>query len=114
MVGHERTPGHHGFELPFGYYLERDENLLVLRRSDGFFVAAFNVSGVSLSEVELAAWEAADWRSGHTPPDTIMLVLLPGVMGKLGKENAGHQKVPSCRKASRTLWLIKHPVPVLH
>jgi hypothetical protein len=60
VVGHERTDGHDGFELPFGYYLERDADLLVLRRSDGSFAAAFNVRGVSLFEVELAVWEDAD------------------------------------------------------
>ena len=60
VVGHERTNGHDGFGLPFGYYLERDADLLVLRRSDGSYVAAFNVRGVSLFEVELAVWEDAD------------------------------------------------------
>jgi hypothetical protein len=60
VVGHERTDGHDGFELPFGYYLERDADLLVLRRSDGSFAVAFNVRGVSLFEVELAVWEDAD------------------------------------------------------
>ena len=60
LVGHERTDGHDGFELPFGYYLERDADLLVVRRSDGSFVAAFNVRGVDLFEVELMAWEDAD------------------------------------------------------
>ena len=60
MVGHGLTDGHDGFELPFGYYLERDAEQLVLHRSDGSFVAAFNVGGVSLFEVELAVWEDAD------------------------------------------------------
>jgi hypothetical protein len=46
--------------LPFGYYLERDADLLVVRRSDGSFVAAFNVRGANLFEVELAVWEDAD------------------------------------------------------
>jgi hypothetical protein len=59
-VGHERTDGDDGFALPFGYSLERDADLLVLRRSDGSFVAAFNVGGVNLYEVELAVWEDAD------------------------------------------------------
>jgi hypothetical protein len=60
VVIQELADGHDGFELPFGYYLERDADLLVLRRSDGTFVAAFNVGGVSLFEVELAVWEDAD------------------------------------------------------
>jgi len=60
MVGHERTDGHGGIELPFGYYLECDADLLVLRRSDGSCAAVFNISGVSLFEVELAVREDAD------------------------------------------------------
>jgi hypothetical protein len=60
LVRHERTNGHDGIELPFGYYLERDPDLLILRRSDGSFVDAFNVRDVSLFEVELVVWEDAD------------------------------------------------------
>jgi hypothetical protein len=60
LVGYERTDGHDGFELPFGYYLDRDVEVLVLRRSDGSGVATFNVRGVSLFEVEWALWEDAD------------------------------------------------------
>ena len=59
-AGQENADGHDGFVLPFGYYLELDADLLVLRRSDGSFVAAFNVRGVDLYEVELAVWEDAD------------------------------------------------------
>ena len=47
-------------KLPFGYYLERDADLLILRRPDGSFVAAFNALGADLFEVELAVWEDAD------------------------------------------------------
>jgi hypothetical protein len=46
--------------LPFGYYLERDGTLLILRRSEGSFVAAFSARGVDLFEVELTLWEDAD------------------------------------------------------
>jgi len=49
-----------GFWLPFGYYLERDADLLILRRSDNSLVAAFSAEGVDLFEVELAVWEDAD------------------------------------------------------
>jgi len=34
--------------------------LLVLRRSDGSFVDAFDIRGANLFEVELAVWEDAD------------------------------------------------------
>jgi hypothetical protein len=60
LMGHESKDKHNVFKLPFGYYLECDADLLVLRRSDGSFVAAFNVTGVNLFEVELAVWEDAD------------------------------------------------------
>jgi len=56
----ERIDRHSGFWLPFGYDLERDADLLILRRSDGSFVAAFSTRGVDLFEVELMAWEDAD------------------------------------------------------
>jgi hypothetical protein len=46
--------------LPFGYYLEHDADLLILRRPDGSLVAAFNAVGADLFEVELALWEDAD------------------------------------------------------
>jgi hypothetical protein len=46
--------------LPFGYYLERAADLLILRRSDDSLVAAFNAEGVDLFEVELAVWVDAD------------------------------------------------------
>jgi hypothetical protein len=47
-------------KLPFGYYLQRDADLLVLRRADGSLVAAFSVRGFDPLEVELALWEDAD------------------------------------------------------
>jgi hypothetical protein len=46
--------------MPFGYYLERDADLLMLRRSDGSLVAAISALGVDLFEVELMVWEDAD------------------------------------------------------
>jgi hypothetical protein len=49
-----------GFVLPFGYYLERDPDLLILRRSDCSFVAAFSARGVDPFEVELTVWEDAE------------------------------------------------------
>jgi len=65
MCGHilvERvsTDERRGFTLPFGYYLERDPGLLILRRSDSSFVAAFTAMDVDFFEVELTVWEDAD------------------------------------------------------
>jgi len=47
-------------ELPFGYYLKRDADVLILHRFDGTFVGAFSVRGVDFLEVEMAVWEDAD------------------------------------------------------
>ena len=52
--------GHDGLRLPFGYYLEREADLLLLRRADDSVVAAFSARGADLFEVELAVWEDAD------------------------------------------------------
>jgi hypothetical protein len=57
LVGHESIDRQHGFWLPFGYHLERDTDLLILRRSDGTFVAAFSAVGTDLFEVELTVWK---------------------------------------------------------
>ena len=52
LVAFEDTDDHSTLWLWFGYYLERDADLLMLRRSDGALVAAFNTRGVHLFEVE--------------------------------------------------------------
>lgn len=46
--------------LPFGYFLERNTDLLILRRPDGSFVAAYSAVSADLFEVELTVWEDAD------------------------------------------------------
>jgi hypothetical protein len=60
LVEHESIDGEDGFWLPFGYYLEREADLLILRRSDNSLVAEFSAEGVDLFEVELAVWADAD------------------------------------------------------
>ena len=60
LVEHESIDEQNGLWLPFGYYLERNADLLILRRSDDSLVAAFNSEGVDLFEVELAVWADAD------------------------------------------------------
>ena len=60
LVEHESRDGQNGLWLPFGYYLEREADLLILRRSDHSLVAAFSAEGVDLFEVELALWADAD------------------------------------------------------
>ena len=60
LVAYEGTDDHSTLWLPFGYYLARDADLLMLCRSDRTFVAAFSPGGVDLFEVELMAWEDAD------------------------------------------------------
>ena len=43
--------------LPRSYYLERDPDLIVLRRGDSRFVAAFSARGAAREEIERAARE---------------------------------------------------------
>jgi hypothetical protein len=47
-------------KLPFGYYLKRYADLLILRRPDSSFVTAFSTRDVDLFEVECTVWEDAD------------------------------------------------------
>ena len=47
-------------KLPFGYYLERYADLLLLRRPDSSFVTAFSTRDVDAFEVECTVWEDAD------------------------------------------------------
>ncbi len=51
-----------GFKLPSSYYLdESDPDILVLRRQDGSFVAAFSASGATKEGIRKAAME--DYRA---------------------------------------------------
>ena len=43
--------------LPLGYRLRRDPDLLLLLRPDGSVAAAFSARGTNEEAVELAAWE---------------------------------------------------------
>ena len=60
LVGHGSIDESNDFGLPFGYYLQRDGDLLVLRRADGSDVGRFGALGLDLFEVEFAVWEDAD------------------------------------------------------
>ena len=60
LVEHKSTDEQNGFWLPFGYYLEPEADLLILRRSDDSLVAEFSAEGVDLFEVEFAVWADAD------------------------------------------------------
>ena len=42
--------------MPFGYRLECEDDLLILRRADGSDVASFGAVGLDPFEVELAVW----------------------------------------------------------
>ena len=43
--------------LPLGYRLRRDPDLLLVLRPDGSVVAAFTLRGANEEAMELAAWE---------------------------------------------------------
>ena len=60
LAERDRVDEYNYLKLPFGYYLERDPDLLILHRSDSSFVAAFSARNVDLFEVELTVWEDAD------------------------------------------------------
>ena len=45
LVDRDSIDGLNAFRLPFGYYLELGADLLILRRSEGSFVAAFEHLG---------------------------------------------------------------------
>jgi hypothetical protein len=52
--------GPNRFALPFGYYVELHNDLLVLRRADISDVATFGTIDVDFFEVEFSVWEDAD------------------------------------------------------
>jgi hypothetical protein len=56
----KRIESHKCSTLPFGYYVEREPDVLLLRRPDDTLVAAFRARDVDLFEVELTVWEDAD------------------------------------------------------
>lgn len=54
-------------ELPTGYYLERDPDILILRRLDGSMVGAFSTRGAAPEAVREAAEETSD-ETYEAPP----------------------------------------------
>jgi DNA-binding SARP family transcriptional activator len=59
----ERKMQRLSLELPIGYYLERDPDILTLRRPDGSVVGAFSVQGVSPEAVRRTVEETTFVRS---------------------------------------------------
>ena len=53
--------------LPPGYHVELDADLMELRRSDGSLVAAFSARGAAPAEVTRTAEE--EYRAGSTSPE---------------------------------------------
>ena len=62
--------------LPLGYRLWRDPDLLLLLRPDGSVAAAFSARGANQEDVELAAWED---RGGGGDPRAIAVAVAEGV-----------------------------------
>jgi hypothetical protein len=56
-------------ELPPGYRLRLDPDLLLLCRPDGSEVAAFSARGVLAERLEAVAWEDARARGGRMLPE---------------------------------------------
>ena len=46
--------------MPFGYRVRKEGGLLILRRPDGVFVAAFFAARADPIEIEARVWEDAD------------------------------------------------------
>jgi hypothetical protein len=60
LLGRARTEEYRErSQLSFGNYLERDADLLTLRRADGSFAAALSARGMDPFEDELTLWEDA-------------------------------------------------------
>jgi len=62
VEGSERKMQGLSLELPTGYYLERDPDILTLRRSDGSVVGAFSAQGVAPEAVRRTVEETASVR----------------------------------------------------
>ena len=56
----KRMRGRVGVGLPFGYRVRREGGLLIIRRPDGDFVAAFFAACADPFEIEARVWEDAD------------------------------------------------------
>lgn len=55
--GSSKNPCVREDDLPPGYRIERDADILLLKRPDGSVVAAFSTQGADPAEVFAAAWE---------------------------------------------------------
>jgi hypothetical protein len=60
LTERKRIESHKSSTLPFGYYVELEPEVLLLRRPDDTLVAAFSARGLDFFEVELTVWEDAD------------------------------------------------------
>jgi hypothetical protein len=60
LTERKRIESHKSSTLPFGYYVELEPEVLLLRRPDDTLVAAFSARGLDFFEVELTGWEDAD------------------------------------------------------
>jgi hypothetical protein len=60
LVWRENADERQGSKLPLAYNSERDADVLILRRPDSSFVAAFSAMGADPFEVEAEVREDAD------------------------------------------------------
>jgi DNA-binding SARP family transcriptional activator len=73
-------------ELPTGYYLERDPDVLILRQLDGTTVGAFSARGAAPEAVLGAIGEAAPW----APSDELEAPPMPAPRSALRASFFGH------------------------
>ena len=80
--GLERKMQGTALDLPPGYYLERDPDLLLLRRSDGSLVTAFSARGAVLEEIRRAVEEVDPRDSRPRPVPEIHTTLWASCFGR--------------------------------
>ena len=75
--------------LPPGYRLERDADLLELRKTDGSLVAAFSVRGASPAAVWCGKPKKTTGGTAGAPPDCRRGGTYGGVLGKIRPYTGG-------------------------
>ncbi|MDQ4128257.1 MAG: hypothetical protein M3151_09980 [Actinomycetota bacterium] len=97
-------------ELPAGFYLERDPDILILRRSDGSVIGAFSARGVTPEAVRKTVEEVADQGSAagveETPAHTAGPSLKVRFFGRF-EMLCDEEPVPLGRNG-KALCILKH------
>lgn len=94
-------------ELPAGFYLERDPDVLTLRRrGDGSMVAAFSALGATPGAVRRAAEEAGEGEERHAP-ETCFVRLQARFFGRFELLRDG-EEVVSLSRGGKAVSVLKY------